>query len=46
VHNAKEKMLETILKDGMIRQTKSQTPKLSLCKILAEHDDNLKITLR
>ncbi len=46
MHNAKEKMLETILKDGMIGRTKSQTPKLSLCKILAEHDDNLKTILR
>jgi hypothetical protein len=28
VHNVKEKMLETILKDGMIEWAKNQTPKL------------------
>jgi hypothetical protein len=41
-----EKMSKIIIKDGMTKQAKNQALDLSLHKISAKHNDNLKTTLK
>jgi hypothetical protein len=42
MHSVKEKMLEAILKHGMIGWTENEAFKLGLHKISTEHNDNWK----
>jgi hypothetical protein len=46
VCSVEEKMLETILKDGMTNEAEGKHSNLGLHKILAECNDNLKTTLK
>ncbi len=41
-----EEMSKVIIKDGMTKQAKNQALNLSLNKILAKRNDNLKTTLK
>jgi hypothetical protein len=44
--NDEEKMLEAILKDGMLDRQKPKHLSLTLCKILVECGDHMKTTLK